>query len=172
MNIGMDTVIVMASSTPRVHLFELLPNENTCLDDNNKLAPLGVQCQKVSQNFNVGADFKALWVLIENDRAVCKTSKNGSRIDGVYDPSSPACIYVERLSAPTGSSISVTTEVGSIRFTPTVVHSQPEALAFFFTVTASHENEEPVTGILEVLVTTPKTNFSVSKIAGLTDPVN
>lgn len=176
-NIGLNTVIVMASSSPKVYLYELLAGNTSCLDANNKLIVPSVRCQEVSQNFTAGPDFKDLWVLIENDKAVCKTSNGGSRVvdvngDPVVDPNDPACIYVERLSAPTGSSVSVTTEVGSISYTPTSVESQVDALEFWFTVTADNQNVDPVTGTLELVVTTPKTNNPISASAVLTDPAN
>ncbi len=171
-NVGRNITIVMASSSPRVHLYELLNGNITCLDMNGKLVIDGVQCQSVSQNFLAGADFKELWVLIENPEAVCKTSETGARIDNVFDPESPACIYAERLSAPTGSSISVTSEVGTISSTPKIVESQTTALEFSFTVTADNQNIDPVTGNLEVLVRTPKAGNEVSGRAVLTDPAN
>ncbi len=171
-NVGRNTIIVMASSSPRVHLYELLNGNITCLDTNGKLVIDGVQCQIVSQNFLAGADFKELWVLIENPEAVCKTSETGTRIDNVFDPEDPACIYAERLSAPTGSSISVTSEVGTISSTPGAVESQTTALEFSFTATADNQNIDPVTGNLEVLVRTPKAGNEVSDRAVLTDPAN
>ncbi|VAW49699.1 Invasin domain protein [hydrothermal vent metagenome] len=169
-NLQKETTLIMAASNPRVHMYELLSGYGSCLDENNKLA-LGLQCQEVSSSFAPGPDTKQIWVLIEDTAAFCR-DLSGNRIDGVVDPNSVECINPLRQSAPTGSSISVKTEVGTLTTTPSVVPNQLSAFTFTFMVTASSENEEVVGGALEVVVTTPVTSNIVTRSASLVDPIN
>ncbi len=179
-NIGGMGTIIMASSSPIVHLYELLNGNSTCLDANGKLVIDGVRCQAVSTLFAAGVDYKELWVLIEDaddvfggSIALCKTSANGDRIDGVTNPDDPACIYAKRQSAPTNSTISVSTGVGEILGTPpTEVPNQTGAFSFSFTVQSSDQNAEPVTDVLEVKVTTPVGKVDIYQTVTLTDPIN
>jgi len=164
--------IIMADSSPIVHLYELLPGHDTCLNANGHLE-IGTQCQDVSPLFATGLDSKRLWVMIEDTAVLCKTSANGTRIDGVVDPSDPLCLYAVRQSAPTDSSISVSTAVGKILGeTPTKVPNQLEHEEFVFTVQSIVDNAEAVTDVLAVTVTPPVETNPVSQAVTLTDPAN
>jgi len=171
-NIGASSTIIMASSTPRLHLYELLAGD-TCLGANGKLVIDGVQCQAVSPLFGTGVDLKRFWVLIEDDRALCKTSANGDRIDGVIDPNDLACLYVERQSAPTGTTISVSTDVGTVVGIPrAVVPSQSEHLEFDFFIQSAADNTDAIPGNLEVTITPPVEQIGITVLEALVDPAN
>ncbi|MCF6346280.1 MAG: hypothetical protein L3J00_07400 [Thiomicrorhabdus sp.] len=185
-NIGARTLLIMASSSPNVHLYELLPSVGSCLDDNNKLAvdfdynptdPNSVPepwalCQRVTKVPTGEVGSKNLWVLIEDTVALCLDGKDGNRIEGVVNPSDPACIYPIRQSAPTGSSISVSGgEALSISTTPTTVGGRLAAYEFTFLVlvTALPNEEGVVDGTLEVVVTTPQTNIPTTEAVSLVE---
>ncbi len=182
-NIGARALLIMASSTPNVHLYELLPDSRgTCLDDNNKLAiddsydpanpTPGLLCQPVTKVAIDDVGSKNLWVLIEDTAALCLDGQDGNRIEGVVNPNDPACIYPIRQSAPTGSSISVSGgEALSISATPATVGGRLGAYEFTFLVlvTALPNEEGVVNGTLDVVVTTPQTNIPTSKAVSLVE---
>ncbi|MDX1347256.1 MAG: Ig-like domain-containing protein [Thiomicrorhabdus chilensis] len=171
-NVRDSGLIIMADSAPNVRIYELLSG-TSCLNASGKLVIDNVQCGNVSQNFAAGVDQKTIWVLIEDTAALCKTSAVGDRVAGVVNPDAAACTYAVRQSAPTGASISVTTDVGELSTIPySAVPNTTGHLEFVFTVTSDDENADPQTGALEVKVSTPVGGVDVAASVGLTDPIN
>lgn len=167
-NVGEQAVIIMADSAPNVYMYELLSG-SSCLDGNGKLVLDGVQCRAVT-SFAAGLDMKNIWVLIEDTAALC-LSGSGERITGVINPNDAACSVAVRQSAPTGSNIAVSSEVGTLSTIPySAVPNGTNHLEFVFSISSNDENEESESGVLEVKVSTPVGGVDVYSSVSLTDP--
>ncbi|MEA3405182.1 MAG: Ig-like domain-containing protein [Pseudomonadota bacterium] len=175
-NVRAQKVLIMADSAPNVEMYELLSG-GSCLDGNGKLVIDGVRCQAVT-SFSAGLDVKTIWVLIEDgsdefvqkSTALCLTA-SGERISDMTDPNHEDCTVAVRQSAPTGASISVSSEVGTLSTIPyATVRNATNHLEFTFSVTADDENADPETGVLEVKVSTPVGGVDVYSSVSMTDP--
>ncbi|MBN2866101.1 MAG: Ig-like domain-containing protein [Thiotrichales bacterium] len=178
-NVSDSGLIIMASSFPNILIRET--TGGSCLDANGKLKEDG-SCTEGNITFGTGLEIRVLWILIEDttydkkdDRyepvALCKDSKNGERVDET-NPYESACTFAVRQSAPTGSTVSVTSEAGDLSASPvTSILNTTGATQFFVTLTSNAENEEVDSGVFEVKVTTPKGNVS-SAVIGVLDPIN
>ncbi|WP_373020852.1 Ig-like domain-containing protein [Thiomicrorhabdus sp.] len=174
-NVRDSGVLIMADSAPNVYVYELNGTNTSCLDVNGKLSVGGGgQCKNVT-DFAAGLDVKNIWVMVEDTAALCLTSANGSRVVGVVDPNDAACAYAVRQSAPTGSTISVTSDVGTLSTIPySAVPNQTKYLEFKFTITSDAQNAASASGVLEVKVTTSSSVGTVDQTAtaAITDPIN
>ncbi|MDG6779036.1 hypothetical protein QCB44_09985 [Thiomicrorhabdus sp. zzn3] len=171
-NVRDSGVIIMASSAPKVHLYELNGTNTSCLDTNGKLSVGGGgQCNIVT-DFAAGTDVKNLWVMVEDTAAKCLTA-GGDRVVGVVDPEDAACIVAVRQSAPTGASISVNSDVGELSTIPySAIPNTTGHLEFNFTLTSAGDNAEAATGALEVKVSTAVGGVDVFNAVTITDPIN
>jgi len=168
--------IIMASSFPNILIREttggscLQPDPDGIYSTNGKLKTDG-SCSAGNIAFGPGAETRVLWVLIEDTAALCKTSATGERVDTV-SPNDAACTFAIRQSAPTGSSVAVSSEVGDLSASPvSSILNTTGATEFFVTLTSDAENDEVNSGVFEVKVTTPKGNISTASIV-VTDPRN
>ncbi|MDG6774918.1 hypothetical protein QCB45_11290 [Thiomicrorhabdus sp. ZW0627] len=172
-NVRDSGVIIMASSAPNVYMYELNGVNTTCLDANGKLSIGGGGQCKVVTDFAAGLDVKRIWVMVEDTAALCLTGANGSRISGVVNPNDAACTYAVRQSAPTGSAISVSSNVGSLSTIPySAVPNTTSYLQFTFSVASDDKNATATSGALEVKVSTPVGGVDVFASAAITDPIN
>lgn len=172
-NVRDSGVIIMASSTPNVYLYELNGTNTSCLDANGKLSVGGGgQCHIVT-DFAVGIDVKNIWVMVEDSAAKCLTAADGDRVVGVVDPEDAACVVAVRQSAPTGAGISVSSDVGELSTIPySAVPNTTGHLEFTFTLTSDNENADADTGTLEVKVSTSVGGVDVFNAVTITDPIN
>jgi hypothetical protein len=171
-NVRDNGLIIMASSSPNVHLYQLNAGNSSCLDANGKLS-LGVaaQCQPVT-NFAAGTDVKLIWVMVEDTAALCLTA-GGERVVNVTDPDDAACTVAVRQSAPTGASISVTSDVGVLSTIPySAVPNRTGHLEFVFALTSDDANADPESGVLEVKVSTSVGGVDVFNAVNISDPAN
>lgn len=169
-NVGGSGIIIMASSFPNIHMYELNSGYTSCLDDNGKI-DLVTRCQTIS-NFSAGLQVKNIWVMIEDSFAKC-LDLSSNRIQNVEDPNSAACTIAVRQSAPTGASISVSSEVGTLSTIPySAIPNQLAALQFSFTLTSADDNADPETGVIEAKVTLPVGGRDVYVQATVIDPAN
>lgn len=167
-NVRDSGTIIMASSFPNILIRET--TGGSCLDANGKLKTDG-SCSAGNITFGTGLETRVLWILIEDNAALCTTSATGERVDSV-NPYDAACTFAVRQSAPTGSTVSVTSEAGNLSASPVnSILNTTGATEFFVTLTSDDENEEVNSGVFEVKVTTPKGNVS-SAVIGVLDPIN
>ncbi|WP_178863438.1 Ig-like domain-containing protein [Thiomicrorhabdus cannonii] len=169
-NVRDDGIIIMASSSPNVYMYELVGVNTSCLDANGKI-DLVTRCQAIS-NFSAGLDVKNIWVLVEDSAAKCLDAA-GDRIAGVTDPNDAACTVAVRQSAPTGASISISSEVGTLSTIPySAVPNQLAALQFSFMLTSADDNADPESGVIEVKVSTSVGGVGRYVQTTIVDPAN
>lgn len=166
-------VLIMAANHPNIELYQITSG-SSCLDGNGHIDTTNCTDRLGSTvNFTTGTQTLYFWVLIEDTAAKCQVSSvDATRVDSV-NPNDPACTYAERQSAPTGSTIEVTTEVGQdMSGEPEgVIPSSLSHREYIISVTSSPENSEVESGLFEVRVTTPKGEFTTVSMT-LVDPVN
>ncbi len=161
-----QNVLIMASSFPRVYVRELVTG-SSCLSSSGKVRT-DTGCSDSGIGFSTGSDTRLIWVLISDTAAFC-VNGSGTRLDAV-DPDSNACTIAIRQSAPTDSSISVSTEAGSISSAvQDRIYNTTAPAEFVFSITSDSENEEPISGALSIEVTTPLGN-KVYRSISVTDP--
>ncbi len=171
-NVRQSAVIIMATSAANIEMYELLGANTSCLNASGKLVVDDVVCRDVT-DFAVDLDQKTIWVLVEDTAALCLDAVDGDRVAGVVDPDAAACTVAVRQSAPTGSTITVSSDVGELSDIPYEgVPNQTAHLEFTFTVTSDPANGTDELGELKVLVTSPVGDVDVADSANITDPAS
>jgi len=159
-------VIIMADSHPHIEVYET--TGGSCLDSSGKIKTDG-SCTQGNVVFGTGVETRVFWILIEDTAALCKTAVNGERRDTV-NPDDAACTFAVRQSAPTGSSVAISSEAGVLSDSPvTSILNSIGHIEFFVTLTSDAENEEDNVGAFELAVTSPRGN-KVTTGFFVTDP--
>jgi len=171
-HIRASKVLIMAANYPKIHLYQL--NSGTsCLGSNGKIST--VNCTNVantSVNFTAGVQTLRFWAMVEDTAAKCQaTANDATRVDAI-DPDSAACLVAVRQSAATGSTIAVTSEVGTLSGVPeTGIANTLGHREFVLSVTSDDTNTRSTSGPLEIKVTAPKGEIQ-SISTTLIDPIN
>ncbi|WP_028487135.1 Ig-like domain-containing protein [Thiomicrorhabdus chilensis] len=159
--------IIMASSSPDISVYET--TSGSCLTATGKIKTDG-SCTTGDVVFANGLETRVFWILIEDTAALCVDGA-GERVDAT-DPDDANCTIAIRQSAPTGSTVSVASEVGELSTVPvTEILNTTGYTAFFVSLTSSPDNADVETGLFEVTVTTPK-GLKVPVSFNVTDPIN
>ncbi|BBP43659.1 hypothetical protein THMIRHAT_14050 [Thiosulfativibrio zosterae] len=166
-------VLILADNHPNIEIYETNGTVNTCLTAAGKIDTVNcLNAKNTIQPFAVGTSNQFFWVLIEDTAAKCQTSAtNLTRIDTI-DPNAAACLYAVRQSAPTGSSLSVSSEVGTLSGVPesTIANSRRHR-EFLVTVTSAPDNDTVISGNFEVSIISPKGEVTSASVT-LSDPIN
>lgn len=164
-------VLILASNYPKIHLYQL-NSGNGCLDANGKV--LTSNCTNIangSVTFPTGVQTLRFWVMIEDTAALCKELANDNRVNSI-NPDDGTCLRAVRQSAATGSTITVSSEVGVVSGVPeTGIANTLSHKEFVLSVTSDDANTAPVSGPLEIKVTAPKGEIQ-SISTTLVDPIN
>ncbi len=163
-NVRGQMTLIMADTYPNVYLREIVAG-SSCLDENGHFYQDG----RCKSDAVVLDQVRTFWVMIEDSAALCQDA-SGNAV-GVFDGDYSSCDSIVRSSAPTGSSISLETDVGEVSELPiTAVDNTTNHLEFLVTVTPSFENEEEEFGVLELKVTTGGGESRAS--LSITDPAD
>lgn len=166
-------VLIMAANHPNISLYQITSG-SSCLDSNGHIST--ANCTNVAGstvNFSTGTQTLSFWVMLEDTAAKCQvSSSDATRVDSV-NPNSSTCTYAIRQSVPTGSSVSVTSDVGQdISGVPEgSISSTLSHREFVISITSQPDNTDINSGFLEIELTTPKGEKTSASVT-LVDPIN
>lgn len=171
-NIRTSALVIMANSSAKI-TFRQINSGSSCLTAGGKLIDEG-SCTNIDGGliFPGGENVIGIWVLIEEGRALCRSSDGGVRVDTV-NADDPLCAHAVRQSAATGSGISVSSDIGSPTSAPySAIPNTYAPTEFIINLTSSGDNDEIEVGTFEVKVTSPVTGTVSSRSISVIDPAD